>query len=123
MRQLKFRVYIPDHQKFCYFWLNNFDYSDRYLHQYLHPVQQWTGLTDSKGVEIYEGDIVKTIYENDPDFNIGTIIYDVLTGAYRIKALKNLLPIITYRFVDGKPQELLQVVNEVIGNEHELPLN
>ena len=58
MRELKFRVYIPDHEKFCYFTLGNFDYSDRYLHQHSYPVQQYTGLKDKNEKEIYEGDIL-----------------------------------------------------------------
>lgn len=65
MRELKFRVYIPDHEKFCYFTLGNFDYSDRYLHQHSYPVQQYTGLQDKHEKDIYEGDIVSGICLND----------------------------------------------------------
>lgn len=59
MRQLKFRVYIPDHKQFSYFRLGEFDYSDRYLYQHQYPVQEFIGMHDINGKEIYEGDIVQ----------------------------------------------------------------
>lgn len=72
-REIKFRVYIPDHEKFSYFSLGDFDYSDRYLHQHKYPVQQFTGLKDKNGVDIYEGDIIK----------ISKLYYEVMWVEYK----------------------------------------
>jgi len=75
MRQLKFRVYIREHGKFSHFRLNEFDYSDRYLHQHDIPVQQFTGLTDSKGIDIYEGDLLEFAYKHHSMKFVGEVQY------------------------------------------------
>lgn len=99
MRELKFRVYIPDHEKFCYFTLGNFDYSDRYLHQHSYPVQQYTGLKDKHGKDIYEGDI---------------LFFQQQDGVWPNQLNKNIE--VKYPFVCGNTH-----LGEIIGNIFENP--
>jgi hypothetical protein len=75
MRDIKFRVYIPENGRFTHFNLSNFDYSDRYLHQYNNPVQQFIGLKDSKDVDIYEGDLLQFAYKDDGVIFVGEVRY------------------------------------------------
>ena len=82
---------------------------------------QWsTGVKDKNGKEIYTGDIVTTIYTNDPYHCIGEVIFHNESGGYRIKAYNTLLPLVTFRFVDNKP-DVLVVADKVVGNIFELP--
>lgn len=57
-RELKFRVWNPDEEQMMHFTLNNIWFPDRYLIQDKYDVQQYTGLKDWTGKEIYEGDIL-----------------------------------------------------------------
>jgi hypothetical protein len=92
MRKLKFRVYLPDLGKFTYFGINDFDYSDRYLDQENHPVQQFIGLYDIHGNEIYEGDVLK----RKGNYYIYAVVYSQEYACYQLKDLDGDLVSVAY---------------------------
>lgn len=76
MRELKFRIWDKKNKIFIYEWdashkrlaisLVGLVYHGGYddvLPENDYVVQQWTGLKDLKGIEIYEGDIIETMYD------------------------------------------------------------
>ena len=65
-RELKFRVYIREYDKYAYFSLGDFNYSDRYLHQSDIPVEQFTGMYDKNNKPIYEGDFIRGQFDHGP---------------------------------------------------------
>ncbi len=76
-------------------------------------VQQFTGFIDSKGNEVWEGDVVRIIYEG----KIAEVYFDYNLGSFRLKDTNNKsYPITTYRFDEsGNPNGLINVFDEVIG--------
>jgi len=123
MRELKYRVYIPEFSKYVYFELNDFDYSDRYLHDPENPVQQYTGMKDKYGKDIYEGDIIKEHHFEDWGDKIG---YEYI-GIVVYKVCSDGILFAEYKTIPAKNQNTkfrgnaIQSDCEVIGNIFENP--
>jgi hypothetical protein len=66
-REYKFRVYIKETSKYVYFSLGDFDYSKRVANNQSDiPIEQFTGTKDKYGKPIYEGDIIRGIFDFGP---------------------------------------------------------
>jgi uncharacterized phage protein (TIGR01671 family) len=75
MRQFRFRVWNPDEESMMYFTLSNIWFPDRYLIQHKIDVQQFTGLHDQTGKEIYEGDLLRFAYKDGGKEFVGEVQY------------------------------------------------
>ena len=66
-RELKFRVYIKETSKYVYFSLGDFDYSKRVANNQSDiPIQQYTGMMDKYNQPIYEGDVIRGLFDFGP---------------------------------------------------------
>lgn len=79
----------------------------------LNTIGQFTGFGDKKGVDIYEGDIVKIQYLDFDEYIIGYVFYDEKGAKFAISEPTDSLP---YSFEDLPSDKF-----EVIGNIHDNP--
>lgn len=122
MRSLKFRVWgktEKEYIRYPFAWLSLFDSPDGLEIEESEDlvIEQYTGLTDKNGKEIYEGDIVKTtdrVTVKDLIFPIGVVEFK--QQAFWICNVPSERPDFTHN------ETLLQYWEtdlEVIGNVHE----
>ena len=130
MREIKFRVWDVKNKEFIRWWLSLMDGDTELneLFQKPHPYgesfdydfQQYTGVKDINGVDVYEGDIVETIYNNN---ECGEVQYVDTLSSFRIRTSNGLsIPLTTLRWKESEPNVgvLVPTFTKVVGNIYNL---
>lgn len=89
-REIKFRAWDKENKKFVYIFVNQFYIIHERIKDFVEKFnlnggkwEQYTGLHDKNGKEIYEGDIV--VIGSLEDSPLGVVEYDQDWGRYSIK--------------------------------------
>ena len=98
MREIKFRAWSETEKKFCTVrlgagYVSDVDRSNfgTAIPGFVYDWQQYTGLKDAKGKEIYEGDVVLAYFEEGEVYGRGTVEWQNESADYEITGINGYL--------------------------------